>query len=456
MKRGRALSGSGGAFRARRGLLLVLLLALVVRLGWLVVLYQHERLPGGERLFRAAIPSTWEQFVEDLRQDRLFSDQPGFEAIARNLLAGKGYRIAADGPPTAFRPPVYPLFLASLYAFGGNQHLTVRLVQVLVELGTILLLVAISRRVFGSQRAALLAGAVYAVYFPIALYAATLFSETLYTFLLALFMWALVRARGVEETPARGWRRGRVAAFAGAGMLLGVVTLTKPTTLLLPVFLALPLVWRRDRVGFLRREVVRELLPLAAGMCLVLAPWMVRNYVVLGEIVPVTTGGGRAFWGTNYIPDADPLRVELRHGVVGDTPETDRRLYRQAVRNVLRHPLAFARLSGLRFVRLWFNLGFVNAPSRASLAIGAFNLLLVALSVAAVWRAPGPWLARASPLALLLLYFSLVHMVLEGYIRYALPVLPYLMMTAAYGAVALARRRDLAGGRPVAVRAGGC
>lgn len=422
----------------------VMALALAARLAWLALFYLHPALPGGESLFRRLIPSTWQSFYQDMRADRLFSDQMGFDALARHLLAGEGYRIHDDGPPTAFRPPVYPLFLVALYAPGGDDLLRVRVAQVLLETFTVGLVMAIARRVTRDARAALAAGVVCALYHPLIVFTATLFSETVYTFLLAVFVYALVRARerDAERTAPSGWERGRLSRYAGVGALLGLVTLTKPTTLLLPFFFLLPVLWRRDRAGFLRREGP-PLLALAAGMALALAPWTARNYQLTGGFVPVTTGGGRAVWACNVVRSDDPMLPWAQQGVARDSAELDRRFYWVALRNIATHPAAFARTALVKGVRLWFNLGYPTPPSRGSLLIGVVNILLALGAVYAAARGGPAWRGRAGPLFLLMLYFSLVHMALVGYIRYALPVLPYLMVTGTYGAsLGLAKARQ--------------
>src|SRR4029453_898321 len=43
----------------------------------------------------------------------------------------------------------------------------------------------------------------------------------------------------------------------------------------------------------------------------VLAPWTLRNYLVLDRFVPVTTGGGKALFVATYLPgDGRQLRVK--------------------------------------------------------------------------------------------------------------------------------------------------
>ena len=48
-----------------------------------------------------------------------------------------------------------------------------------------------------------------------------------------------------------------------------------------------------------------------AAFALVLAPWTIRNFVVLDKFVPVTTGGGKALFVATYLPgDGRQLRVK--------------------------------------------------------------------------------------------------------------------------------------------------
>ena len=57
-----------------------------------------------------------------------------------------------------------------------------------------------------------------------------------------------------------------------------------------------------------------------AAFCAVLAPWALRNYLVLDRFVPVTTGGGKALFVATYLPGKGrqlPVKralIETLHG----------------------------------------------------------------------------------------------------------------------------------------------
>ena len=75
-----------------------------------------------------------------------------------------------------------------------------------------------------------------------------------------------------------------------------------------------------------------------AAFALVLAPWTIRNYVVLDKFVPVTTGGGKALFVATYLPgDGRQLRVkrELIRRFEGKQEVTDREVADTQMKDLL-------------------------------------------------------------------------------------------------------------------------
>ena len=75
-----------------------------------------------------------------------------------------------------------------------------------------------------------------------------------------------------------------------------------------------------------------------AAFALVLAPWTVRNFVVLDAFVPVTTGGGKALFVATYLPgDGRQLRVkrELIRRFEGKQEVTDREVADTQMKDLL-------------------------------------------------------------------------------------------------------------------------
>jgi hypothetical protein len=118
-------------------------------------------------------------------------------------------------------------------------------------------------------------------FLPLVLDGATLISEPLFT---ALALAAVLAA--LEHRRRPGERRWAAAV----GVLVGLAALTRSTGVILALPLAAAL-WSRPRSGWSPAIFV-------ACAALVVAPWAVRNAVVLHAFVPVSTETGTTLLGT--------------------------------------------------------------------------------------------------------------------------------------------------------------
>lgn len=206
-----------------------------------------------------------------------------------------------EAQPSSAYSPGLPLFVAAVYLLSGGVHLTAALVLLaLLGAAAIPMAYLLGRR-FAGPAAGLIAAAAVAAYPALLEYQGLLLTEPLAAFLLGaalvLFFRACDRASSL-------WR------WAGFGATFGALTMVRPEYLALAALL--PLVWllREARRGRLRRALT----PLAVSLlatALALAPWTIRNAVVLGRLVPVSTGGGKALYVGTYLPaDGDYQRVK--------------------------------------------------------------------------------------------------------------------------------------------------
>jgi 4-amino-4-deoxy-L-arabinose transferase-like glycosyltransferase len=179
----------------------------------------------------------------------------------------------------AWKPPGYPLWIGMWYALAGHHPLVVRLAQVPFGAITIALSWILARRLFG-VRVATAAAFVVALY-PLAFqYEELLYSESLATPLTIVVIIAIFTG-----PPTR--RRAIVC-----GLLLGVSLLVRSSDVFL---LAGVLVAWGLAVGWRRGIGLTALCTLVAA--LVVAPWTVRNEVVLHGFVPVAIDDA-ALYGT--------------------------------------------------------------------------------------------------------------------------------------------------------------
>jgi hypothetical protein len=97
---------------------------------------------------------------------------------------------------------------------------------------------------------------------------------------------------------------GTAASWALAGALLTLVNLTKVVLYYLPPIVLLEILWtyRRDRAA-LGRAAGGFLL----GVLGALAPWTLRNAVVLGRFLPLVDVQGYELFVANYLPPEDEI-----------------------------------------------------------------------------------------------------------------------------------------------------
>ncbi len=248
-----------------------------------------------------------------------YPDENEYYQIAGHILAGQGFSL--DGvTPTAYRPPGYPIFLLLPLSIDDSVY-TARLLNFMLLIASMGLLHALVRR-YASVQAAWFTVLLILLY-PVLFYTAgTLYPQTLALFLITLISW-VVLAR--DES----W-----LMTVATGTLLGFLTLVSPTCLfLLPiVFIAAPVFggWRW------RSSVL-------AGLCAVavIGSWSVRNQLVLGEPIFISTNISSILEST-YLPEmAKDSATDLRAAPDGPAPEardTQAGKLLQTLRSLMRNP----------------------------------------------------------------------------------------------------------------------
>ena len=188
-----------------------------------------------------------------------------YHQIATHLLAGGGYSL--DGQtPTTIRPPVYPFFIAAVYALFGTDYHYVLIVQALLHAALVFPLCWLGLRITGSELVGGLAGGLFALHTSFEI-VSRLYAENLLIPLLLGFV--------IFSYLACDKRQHYLRYAAGAGVMAGLMALTKPEFSLLglaALLLALMLSHTRQSWRIWLVTAVVSLL-LAGG-------WQLRNFSV--------------------------------------------------------------------------------------------------------------------------------------------------------------------------------
>jgi 4-amino-4-deoxy-L-arabinose transferase-like glycosyltransferase len=377
---------------------------------------------------------------------RLFGDPTDFDRCAWSLAQGHGYctsLFAAPGSASAFRPPGYPFLLAAVYSVFGHSLTAARLLACVLGGGTAALAALLALAVTERRAVAWLAGVLVAIAPSLIAISGSLLSENLFC-PLALAV-ALLLLRLDQRPDLRLW--------ALVGVLCGIATLTRTVG----VLLILAAMWPLVRSPGDRRAKRRRAAVLVAAMIAAVTPWAVRDALVFGRFIPLTTQGGYTmvtsynrydeahgiFGGSepNLMPEFLPLLYH--HGI--SEAEINQRETSEALSVIFHHPWFDARVTFYHLFPLFYlrpapaldgiadNEMSVAHWLRGLLAPSVVVLLILALLGAATMalaRLRGRWVLYAVPMLCLLGVLPLLESP-----RYRVPLDPFVCILAAYAIV---------------------
>ena len=199
------------------------------------------------------------------------SGADGYFTISQNLIHGHGLTDSSTPPyaPYSFRPPLMHFFIAGAYYVFGNFW-GVILLQILIGSFLPLLGMKLASYLVESKKLQRVAGVLLAIEPSAILYSNMFYSEIFFILLFLGSLWALFAY----------FKDRRLSLFALSAFLLGLATLTRPTTQYIPLIVAAVVLW--ESRAHLSRKTLIALGTYAAIFLLTLAPWIYRNYAVFG------------------------------------------------------------------------------------------------------------------------------------------------------------------------------
>src|SRR5687767_2293705 len=379
--------------------------------------------------------------------DVLMGDAHRYDVWAAQIAGGD-----LIGREVFYQAPLYPYFLATLYAIGGRSLMMVRVCQALLGTAACVLLALTARRLY-SERTGLIAGLGLALYAPAVFFDGLIQKSALDLLFVALVLWIISR---LLDAP------NRRASWFWLGIAAGGLALTRENAL---IFVPAILLWPPGRLVSTRRQRMLSAGVFVLGVTLVLLPVAIRNRIVGGEWHMTTSQlGPNLYIGNN--PNADGTYAALREG--RGTPEYERQDATELAETAAGRPLTPGEVSSFwvrrttEFVRsepgmwlalmarkgalLWNRTEFVDTESqesyedwspllRALAHVGHFGVLVpfALLGVFATWRDRsriGVYYAMAAIYAASVMMFYVSA-------RYRLPLVPFLVLFAAAGVASL-------------------
>jgi 4-amino-4-deoxy-L-arabinose transferase-like glycosyltransferase len=305
------------------------------------------------------------------------------------VLLGRNYWVRGEysrmtGPPFSpdvMRTPMYPLVAGGLDLLGGP--VAIYAFQATSRLVLVLGLYVLTCSVFG-RRAAMLAASILAMDLALVVLDFEALSESLFNTLASLAVfWVVADLQRSASRNVPPW------SVAGAGLLLGLAILTRPTALYLPLVFGLVWGWLALLRGHGRFLLLGGLF--LASSYLLVAPWIARNYLVFGiprlttadpiNLVYFAGAGAYAVQHGTSLPEAqEMIQKEERLASLAEcnnfwkadrgVAQIDAELRQAAPRVLGRYPAALARSTITGIGKALFG---HNTPTLAVMAGGQWS-----------------------------------------------------------------------------------
>lgn len=307
----------------------ILLLALITRLGGVIIL------------------QSWE--VEE-------SSRFGFRdgEVGEALATGQGFSWPANGSynpkksttPTSWQAPVYPFIMAAFFKLFGVFSQASRIALILFQIFISILLcwlLFVSGKLIFNTWAGLLAALIFAFYPPaLHLTIEKVCSSNLFVLLLILFVVLCIR---LDE-------KLDVTNSILAGFIFGIAALTDPVIF---AFFPFALAWLLARKTSELKKRLPSVALVVLSVCVTIAPWQIRNYLVFDQVFLIKSNFSRELFLGNFDSGADYLEEQQDNSEL-DEGEMDKVYWGKSLEAILDHPFQFSGNIYKRFKFYWTQL----------------------------------------------------------------------------------------------------
>ncbi|MDH3892151.1 MAG: tetratricopeptide repeat protein [candidate division Zixibacteria bacterium] len=370
------------------------------------------------------------------------------------------------GEGAYFRAPLYPYLLAFLHFITGGSIFFSKLLQSILASGTSVFVCLIASRLF-NRITGIVAGIAYALYGPLLFYETMFLIPALFLFLITWGMYRVVEFR--HAMSVRNW--------LVTGLLFGVAALARPNILLVvPVLMGWLYFVRQSETAATAR--LKRPLVMLIGVLIAVLPVTVRNLIVTGDPILISSQGGiNLHLGNNQVADGLTMimpEVDLNESVswrefgivtkAAAQREAGRELSEaeqssfwtaKALSFIANNPARFLDLVWRKSVYLVCGLEnsdnldiYYQRTKSHLLSVLLFKIdnwlyfpfgLLLPLAMVGVYVHRAKWRNLAPVYLFLLAYIPSIVLFLVT-ARHRLPLVPFLIILAAAGVVSLIKR----------------
>lgn len=374
---------------------------------------------------RIAAAFIWEQSLDEDQKFK-FGDSAGYWHLAKQVANGESYDYNSSYAKI-FRTPGYPVFLAPLFWFSNEPPvIAARIIGALLGTLSVYFVFLLARKLFDVPTG-IWAALLLAIYPGAIATSVLVLAEMLFVPIMLLQLLLTIHAMKSES---------RSAFFLNAsiaGMCYGIACLTRPSWILfVPFCFLIALGFRKDRV----KKIAFTAIVLGV-MAITMSPWWIRNYQVAGRFVPTSLQTGTSLYdglNPNATGESDmrfaPVMKEefLAEWNSQKLPPRDfefafnEKMKNESLNWAKQNPEKCLQLAFVKFARIWSPLPNASELGNRFMRWG-IAIYFLPLLVLSIW---GGVRFRNQPYAIWVcllptIYFTLIHMIFVGSIRYRQP-----------------------------------
>ena len=368
-------------------------------------------------------------------------------SLAKSIENGDGYRFFPDTSLTLMREPGFPYYLAELKSFSIHYHELAVVLNIVFSCVCGVLIFRLARSLVSLRWVPLIAACLFMLHPGVIIGEQRNGIEAPFTLLLLILLLMMRKALRTDS-----W-----IEYVKVGVTLGAVSLVRSTALLFPTFLVIYGFIFQGGWSSIARSVARVAVIFACA-AVVMSPWIVRNYQLVGKIIPTASVQGIAMQAGYYIcahEGDEPSRTfreldydaaDVRNAAATaqgyrfkasyyqyfydprDEVRFNGALAAQVVDAYRQSPGLFVRCASENVFNFWFR-GKDSRATIANMIVQVPFILLAVLGTILGWkRLDKPTFGL---FALFLIYTLGVYVPIHAQARYSIPIMPLLTILAA-------------------------
>lgn len=275
-----------------------------------------------------------------------------FGKIARNLVAGNGFRYIANSidVSSAYMPPGLPfIYFVFFKLFGdiGITYVYILLFNAFLASMNVIIIYKIAQLIYDSKIGIISAG--YAAISPIFIISTINYNSIIiYQVLIGLTFLLFLKYQSAGLVFNKVFRSDRLKYLLFLSLTLGLFIYFRSETLGFIAILCIYLISKK--------RMIDSLILLFVSV-LIISPWTIRNYLTFGKIIPVSTSVGYNF----YLGHSDDIAADIYKNQVSllkedSTYETEKSRigFEEAFQFIKEHPADDIKESFSKVISLWF------------------------------------------------------------------------------------------------------